>query len=134
MNKVQLYIRVNSLKNSVYFLSRVANLFKVEISDDEIAEYILSFRDNDTVKLSVREDQEKPVFAREQTKPDYSFALEVTGCRTVYNNIKNQPADYDWRISQEFFGEYLETPIGDQFAIVEKNGNKILIFDKTVSD
>jgi hypothetical protein len=134
MNKVLLYIWVNNLENSAHFLSRVANLFKVETSDDEIGERILSFRDNNAVKLSIKENQDNHVFAQERMKPNYSFALEVNNCQTVYKNIKNQTVNHDWKISQEFFGEYLATPIGDQFAIVEKNGSKILIFDKVNSE
>ena len=132
MNKIRSYIQVNNLKNTVSFLTQVTNLFEIETIDDDLGECILYFKQNNTFALSIKEKLEKSTLTQKQS--DYLFALEVNKCRIIYERIKNQATNYDWKISQEFFGEYLTTPIGDQFALVEKMGSKILFFDKVNSE
>lgn len=53
----------------------------------------------------------------------------VPNARTLFERIEREWAGGDWGIYEAFFGRYLATPVGDQFAVASSAGGLLLFTD-----
>ena len=120
-----IYLDVKDLRPSSVFFCDLLQLFAVQHDDDQLDEVILNHLFIPGFKLVLR--------AATVKTDDLSFnlSIQVENCRLLFEQLVNAPSEkFGWQISNEFFGTYLSSPIGDQFAVKNELNTKILLYSE----
>jgi hypothetical protein len=122
---INLYINVENVTSSVMFFCNLLNLFVLQHNDEDSHEAVISYCDSTELKVIIRAST-----LVSHTSP-FLLSVQVANCQVLFNTIKNNQAiDSEWKLSKEFFGTYLSSPVGDQFAIRNNLNTGILFYDK----
>ena len=119
------YLNVENLSSGSEFFCDVLQLFALQ-PNNEIDEVVLNHLLIPGFRLVLRASTIKA------DGLNFSLSIQVENCRPLFDKLSNaQPGKFEWKVSNEFFGTYLSSPIGEQFAIKNALNTKILFYSET---
>lgn len=127
--KINAYLQVENVAGSTDFFCNTLQLFDLQQPDEKGDEAVLVHRFNHDFKLVLQASN------AQSQGPPFLLSMQVDDCRKLFNKIASlEPGKVEWKVSKEFFGTYLSSPAGDQFAI--RNGLKsgILIYSASANN
>lgn len=111
------YLKVKDLQIANEFYINDLDLFET-IEEDRIR---AKFNNNLIISFIKENSQELKI---------YAASFELKNCTVIFEKIKKHSFNNGGGIFEDFFGEFLSTPISEQFTIIDPFGNKILYFSK----
>lgn len=122
---ISTYLKVEDLVGSSKFFCDMVQLFTIQHKDNENQEMTLEYRHSPEFKLKLCQSTEQMGGAL------FVLSIEIESCRSLFSLLTdNQTDEFEWRVSQEFFGTYLSSPVGDQFAVRNRLNVGILFYSK----